>query len=78
LNSKSDIRVEHIDHLKVIIVKIKSDPLSLVFHEPVPWEAMGLINYPIIIKKPMDLSTLRTNLEAGKYKTYDNFFSDLY
>ena len=66
------------DLLKLIIVHIKKDGTSLVFQEPVPWQAMGLTNYPIIIKKPMDLSTLRTNLESNKYKTYEDFFADLF
>ena len=39
---------------------------------------MGLTNYPIIIKKPMDLSTLRANLEANKYKTYEDVFADIF
>ena len=48
-----------------MIAELKKDPNSIVFHEPVPWQAMGLTNYPIIIKKPMDLFTLRKNLESG-------------
>lgn len=72
-----DIKVEHKDQLKLVIAELKKDQNSIVFHEPVPWQAMGLTNYPLIIKKPMDLSTLRKNLENGVYKSYDDFFADI-
>ena len=60
-----------------MIAELKKDPNSYVFHEPVPWQALGLTNYLIIIKKPMDLLTLKTNLEKGVYKSYDEFFADM-
>jgi hypothetical protein len=36
-----------------------------------------LLDYPEIIKKPMDLKTCRKNLTKGKYKKYDEFFKDI-
>jgi len=36
-----------------------------------------LTDYPEIIKKPMDLSTLRKNLVKGRYKKFEDFFRDL-
>ena len=50
--------------------------------------ALGLHDYPSVIKKPMDLNTLRVfpipfnnilqkNLEKNKYKYFEDFFSDL-
>ena len=38
---------------------------------------MGLLDYPEIIKKPMDLATCRKSLSKGKYKKYEDFFKDL-
>lgn len=38
---------------------------------------LGLLDYPEIIKKPMDLSTARKNLSKGKYRKYEEFFRDL-
>ena len=39
------------------------------FREPVDWKALGLFNYPQIIKRPMDLGTVKRKLTEGKYKT---------
>jgi hypothetical protein len=30
----------HKDELKLLIAELRKDPISIVFHEPVPWEAM--------------------------------------
>lgn len=38
---------------------------------------LGLNDYPELIKKPMDLSTLRKNLAKGRYKRYEEFFKDI-
>ena len=38
---------------------------------------MGLLNYPIIIKKPMDLQSIKQSIQNDKYKTYDVVFSDI-
>ena len=38
---------------------------------------LGLLDYPEIIKKPMDLSTARKHLSKGKYRKYEEFFRDL-
>lgn len=38
--------------------------------------ALGIPDYPKIIKKPMDLSTMRTKLETGQYASADRFRDD--
>ena len=42
----SEIKPEHKEHLKLMIAELRKDPNSFAFHEPVPWQAMGLWNYP--------------------------------
>jgi bromodomain-containing factor 1 len=37
---------------------------------------MDLPNYPKIIKKPMDLSTIRKKLDNGEYEGPQNFYED--
>ena len=37
------------------------------FREPVDWKAVELYDYPKIIKKMMDLGTIKRKLEKGKY-----------
>lgn len=38
---------------------------------------LGLTDYPEIIKKPMDLRTVRKNLGKGKYKKFEEFYRDV-
>jgi hypothetical protein len=41
---------------------------AVPFREPVDWKGLGLYDYPQIIKKPMDLGTVKKHLKAKKYK----------
>lgn len=34
-------------------------PESAPFAEPVDWKQLGLLDYPALVKKPMDLGTIR-------------------
>ena len=45
------------------------------FREPVDWKALGLFDYPQIIKKPMDLGEVKANLESGMYKSLEEAVS---
>lgn len=47
------------------------------FLEPVDWKNWGLLDYPQIVKKPMDLGTMETKLKALKYESFDQFRADL-
>lgn len=38
---------------------------------------MGLLDYPQIVKNPMDLSTCKEKLLSGKYATYEDVFDDI-
>lgn len=55
------------DECAAILKAIMKKPEAGPFLEPVEWEAYGLTDYPEIIKKPMDLGTVQTKLEAGRY-----------
>ncbi|EIM92793.1 Bromodomain-containing protein [Stereum hirsutum FP-91666 SS1] len=46
------------------------------FAQPVDPISLGIPDYPKIIKKPMDLSTMRTKLESGQYASADRFRDD--
>lgn len=39
------------------------------FREKVDYEALGLLDYPTIVKKPMDLGTVRNKLTAKEYSS---------
>lgn len=46
------------------------------FYEPVDWVKLEIPSYPKIIKKPMDLSTMRKKLDNGEYPTAEKFHDD--
>jgi hypothetical protein len=47
------------------------------FNQPVDYEGLRLVDYPKIIKKPMDLGTVRSRLECGEYDNPDMFAQDV-
>lgn len=39
---------------------------------------LGLLDYPQIVKRPMDFSTIKKTLQkGGKYETYEDVFSEV-
>ncbi|KAF7982061.1 hypothetical protein HWV62_30348 [Athelia sp. TMB] len=46
------------------------------FYEPVDYVALNLPSYPKIVKKPMDLSTMRKKLDANMYSNGYAFWED--
>ena len=52
-----------------LILALRARPAARYFREPVPWQALGLTNYPDVIKHPMDLLTVLRKLEARQYAT---------
>ncbi|KOX69116.1 Bromodomain testis-specific protein, partial [Melipona quadrifasciata] len=47
------------------------------FYKPVDAELLGLHDYHDIIKKPMDLGTVKTKMDNREYKTAQEFASDV-
>jgi len=60
-----------------ILNYLKNHPDSVPFRKPVDWEAWELHDYPQIIKQPMDLGTIQTNLDSGVYSTPAEFAHDV-
>ena len=50
---------------------------SADFRSPVDWKGFNLIDYPIIIKKPMDLGTVKKNLNNSVYETVEDCLMDI-
>ncbi|CAL1696537.1 unnamed protein product [Somion occarium] len=46
------------------------------FYEPVDWIKLDIPSYPKIIKRPMDLSTMRRKLVDGEYSSAEAFRDD--
>ena len=74
------------DHnkLKIIFDALESDQQAYDFLEPVDYvgnillkKALGLDDYPSIVKHPMDVSTIKKNLKNIKYSTLQEIFNDI-
>jgi hypothetical protein len=47
------------------------------FRRPVDFRGLGLSDYPLIVAKPMDLSTVRKKIKGQKYDSLTDVVSDL-
>mmetsp|Transcript_26784 Transcript_26784/g.62852 ORF Transcript_26784/g.62852 Transcript_26784/m.62852 type:complete len:213 (-) Transcript_26784:90-728(-) len=47
------------------------------FLEKVDWEAWGLLDYPVIIKQPMDLGLVQRKLDNGEYESPMQYAADV-
>lgn len=67
LDTDRTITTEDFDKLNEIINYLRTIDVEKNFHNPVDWKGFNLIDYPTIIRHPMDLSTLQKNLQERKY-----------
>mmetsp|Transcript_20434 Transcript_20434/g.18049 ORF Transcript_20434/g.18049 Transcript_20434/m.18049 type:complete len:208 (+) Transcript_20434:157-780(+) len=74
--SKPKISDELRECLKLLDELTRHDDAE-AFLQPVDWEALKLPDYPVIIKKPMDLGTIRSNIENGEYDDAYDFAEDV-
>ncbi len=65
------------DEFLQIWKKMMSRKDSEFFREPVDWEGLGLYDYPVIIKNPMDLGTVKRKLERGAYRRPSELAADV-
>jgi len=71
--SGSGWETEVVKILGKIVAKRESD----LFREAVDWEGLGLTDYLVIIKQPMDLGTVRKRLERGEYRRMEDCAADI-
>lgn len=50
-----------------LVDELCRDDSAMAFLEPVNWKALGLMDYPSIVKTPMDLGTVRKRIKNGTY-----------
>lgn len=74
--SRSRMPVEHLNNaLEVVVQRLLEMPESELFRVPV--DATTVPNYYLIVKQPMDLSTIRRKIEAKEYDSMREFVKDL-
>lgn len=50
---------------------------SFEFRQPVDFKGLGLHDYSLVVKKPMDLNTCLKKLNNSEYKTVEECIEDL-
>ena len=60
-----------------IINTLMQRPDSVPFREPVDWRGLGLYDYPQVIAKPMDLTTVKQTIERQGYKSVNDCADDI-
>lgn len=60
-----------------LIKSLEAQEDSYEFLRPVDYKGLGLIDYPTIVTKPMDLSSVRKKIKAQKYDSLSEAVEDL-
>jgi len=68
---------EEWDQFKKLLGKVMSWTEVEPFLTPVDWRYLGLTDYPEIIKKPMDLGTVKSRFDAGQYPSVSKALDDI-
>ena len=74
---KIEITEEETKKLEKAIETLSKEKDAYDFLAPVDYMGLGLPDYPKIIKKPMDLGTVKDNLLKGEYNTIREFMEDI-
>lgn len=60
---KTPLRKEDYAKMVTLVNQLEKEPSAAPFMEPVDWKALDLQDYPKVVKKPMDITTLKNNLK---------------
>ncbi|KAJ1561461.1 hypothetical protein HK096_004634, partial [Nowakowskiella sp. JEL0078] len=77
LSNKSVMSASETKKCKSVLKIVQKHPVAGWFLEPVDPVLHGLPTYFEIVKKPMDLSTVKSKLERGLYSSPKDFESDM-
>ena len=69
-------REELCRHLQPVIDEMLTHEESIPFQQPVDPVALNILDYPKIIKYPMDISTIQKKLNDGEYENPLKFSDD--
>ncbi|XP_076071391.1 methionine adenosyltransferase 2 subunit beta-like isoform X2 [Mytilus galloprovincialis] len=82
VNQRCELKMQDVDLencMKLVddLLSEKHQSYMWPFYQPVDPIALGLYDYFELVKKPMDLSTIKNNLECCLYKSVDEFSDDM-
>ncbi|OMJ93626.1 hypothetical protein SteCoe_3321 [Stentor coeruleus] len=76
-NKRQGLSREESNRIQNLIKYLEEQNESMNFLQPLDYKSLGLDDYPLIIKKPMDLSTVKKNLKNTRYNSSEEIFEDL-
>jgi hypothetical protein len=74
---KIELGEEEKKKLDKIFETMENDNQAIDFLAPVDYIGLGIPDYPTIITNPMDLGTVKKNLDNGDYKIFQDFMNDI-
>ena len=77
LESTTPLDKQSLKKVNIIIQSLFNNSDSVDFRQPVDWKGFGLTDYPLIIKSPMDLGTVKKKLINNKYETVEAVLDDM-
>ncbi len=60
-----------------LVCLMLSRPGSEPFRVPEDWQERGLFYYPMTVENPIDLGTIKKNIEDDKYETVEDIAKDV-
>ena len=76
-SNKQGIPREEANKVLQLIKFLERKPESAEFKKPVDYVGLGLTDYTTIIKKPMDLSTVKKKVRVSAYQNIAEAIDDL-
>jgi hypothetical protein len=71
------LTTESIQKLEQLLKKLFERRDSVHFRQPVDYITLGLLDYPKVIKRKMDLRTVREKLADGQYDSVEECLTDV-
>jgi len=60
-----------------MLIMLQKDQKTYIFANPVDYVALKILDYPTVVKNPMDFSTIKTKLKEQKYQGIEDFMADM-
>jgi len=77
MSKKKQIGTDEVQQCLQILDEVCTRAEAEPFAEPVNWKELGLFDYPKIIKRPMDLKTIRQKAKSNEYQDGWDFAEDM-
>ena len=60
-----------------MLMLLQRNQKAYIFANPVNYQELGILDYPLMVKNPMDFSTIKTKLKEHKYERIQEFMEDM-